>query len=273
MNRKPYFWDSIKFLILTIQFYKYHGTGNDFIMIDNRDKKFDSSNSDLIGKLCTRHLGIGADGLILLENETGYDFRMVYFNSDGNESTMCGNGGRCIIQFAFDLEIIEKTTSFIAIDGPHKGKVAEGEISLEMQNVETIKSTEAWSELDTGSPHYVKFMNEIPKKNFVEQARTIRQSAPYTQNGINVNFASTDGITLKMRTFERGVEDETLACGTGATAVAIAAHHNGLVKHKLIPVKVKGGDLSVSFDEQEGKYFNIWLSGPAKFVFLGNVSA
>ena len=258
-------------IIVTIPFYKYNGTGNDFIMIDNRNLQFDSTNTALIKELCTRHFGIGADGLILLENEEGFDFKMVYFNSDGNESTMCGNGGRCIIQFAYDLKIIDKETSFIAIDGPHQGIVLADEISLQMQDVLQIDQNSTRTELDTGSPHYVAFMNEIPKENFVSEARNIRQSAPYTNEGINVNFATTRNNTIQMRTFERGVEDETLACGTGATAVAIAAHKRGLVSINSIPIKVMGGNLNVSFDHKSEAYTNIWLTGPAKFVFEGKI--
>ncbi len=255
----------------TIKFHKYNGTGNDFIMIDNRELLFDSTNTELINALCTRHFGIGADGLILLENEAGYDFKMVYFNSDGNQSTMCGNGGRCIIQFAHDLKIIQTEATFLAIDGPHKGKVLEDVISLQMQDVHRIKVNETRSELDTGSPHYVEFMNEIPQENFVRIARKIRQNSPYTTEGINVNFATAKNNTIVMRTYERGVEDETLACGTGATAVAIAAHKNGLVSLSSVPVTVKGGDLNVSFDFDNGNYSNIWLTGPAQFVFEGKV--
>ncbi len=256
---------------MAIQFYKYNGTGNDFILIDNRKNQFDGSNTERIKSLCTRHFGIGADGLILLENEAGYDFRMVYYNSDGNESSMCGNGGRCIIQFAHDLEIIDTETTFVAIDGPHKGKVLDGEIALQMQNVESILDNDIRSELNTGSPHYVEFMNEIPEKDFVNRAREIRESETYLKEGINVNFAKISGNEIHMRTYERGVEDETLACGTGATAVAIAAHKRGLITQNLIPLRVKGGKLTVSFNETNGKYSSIWLTGPAKFVFLGNV--
>lgn len=254
---------------MTIHFKKYNGTGNDFIMIDDRDKSFDAKNVSLIKKLCTRHFGVGADGLILLQNEPGFDFRMVYFNSDGNESTMCGNGGRCIIQFAHDLGIIANTCSFIAIDGPHLGKVLSNQISLQMQDVNSIKSTSEFSELDTGSPHYVAFMDSIPDTNFVSLARDVRNSNIYQQNGINVNFATTSNAEIHMRTYERGVEDETLACGTGATAVAIAAHKSGRINKATIPVTVKGGNLSVSFKEYHGTYTDIWLTGPATFVFEG----
>lgn len=256
---------------MILPFYKYNGTGNDFIMIDNRSGLFDSSNTELIQKLCTRHFGVGADGLILLENHPEYDFRMVYFNSDGNESTMCGNGGRCIIRFASDLKIIQNETSFIAIDGPHKGIVKGDVISLQMQDVSSVLKTDQHTELDTGSPHYVSFMNRLPEDDFVAIARKIRRSAPYVKDGINVNFAQTSNGQITMRTYERGVEDETLACGTGATAVAIAAYHNGLVPNNSIPIQVQGGQLNVSFDSHNNQYKNIWLTGPAEYVFEGTV--
>jgi diaminopimelate epimerase len=254
-----------------IPFFKYNGTGNDFIMIDNRDLHFDASDKDLIETMCTRHFGIGADGLILLEKHPDYDFKMVYFNSDGNESSMCGNGGRCIIQFAYDLKIIQNKTSFIAIDGPHKGLVLENEISLQMQNVNEIQQNEKYSELDTGSPHYVAFMKSIPDQEFVSLAREIRQNPPYSKDGINVNFAQIENDAIIMRTYERGVEDETLACGTGATAVAIAAHKKGLIFNKSIPVQVKGGHLKIDFETTNNHYTNIWLTGSAQFVFEGKI--
>ena len=257
---------------MSIPFLKYNGTGNDFIMIDNRNQVFDASNAELVRKLCTRHFGIGADGLILLENELGYDFKMVYFNSDGNESTMCGNGGRCIVQFAHDLKIIGDETRFIAIDGPHLGKVLDGQISIQMQNVGNINVNADRSELDTGSPHYVAFMDDLLGKDFVSVAGNIRKNPPYTEKGINVNFAKVSNNSIVMRTYERGVEGETLACGTGATAVAIASHYNELVTETSIPIEVMGGKLNVSFETNGSNYTNIWLTGPAKFVFEGKIS-
>lgn len=256
---------------MIIPFFKYNGTGNDFIMIDNRELHFDASNQTLIESLCQRHFGIGADGLILLEHHPDYDFKMVYFNSDGNESSMCGNGGRCIIQFAHDLKIIQEKTSFIAIDGPHDGIVLKDRISLQMQNVTSITQTEKYTELNTGSPHYVEFMNEIPDDEFVPIARKIRQNPPFDLEGINVNFAKTIKDSIIMRTYERGVENETLACGTGATAVAIAAHKKGLISNTSIPVEVKGGHLTIDFESNNNQYSNIWLTGPATFVFEGKI--
>lgn len=256
---------------MTIPFFKYNGTGNDFIMIDNRQQIFDATNTKLINKLCTRHFGIGADGLILLENENGFDFKMVYFNSDGNQSTMCGNGGRCIIRFAHDLNIIGNHTSFIAIDGPHLGKVLDTHISLQMQDVSQINVNKHRCELDTGSPHFVAFKEQLPGSEFVQEAGNIRRNEPYSKEGINVNFATVKNDSISMRTFERGVENETLACGTGATAVALAAFHTGKVKIQNIPVKVMGGNLSVSFEKNQSGYSNIWLTGPADFVFEGKI--
>lgn len=260
-----------KITSLRIPFYKYNGTGNDFIMIDNRSEIFDRSNTILINQMCQRHFGIGADGLILLENEDGFDFKMVYFNSDGNQSTMCGNGGRCIIRFAHDLKIISNETNFMAIDGPHLGTVNEDFISLKMQNVTHIKVDDYRCELDTGSPHYVAFKEQLPGKEFVQEAGDIRRNPPYTKEGINVNFAVVKNGSVTMRTYERGVEDETLACGTGATAVAISAFHTGKVDTKSVPVEVVGGQLNVSFDASNKEYTNIWLTGPATFVFKGEI--
>lgn len=239
-------------------------------MIDNRSKQV-TLTTDQIAFLCHRNFGIGADGLILLENQDGYDFKMVYFNSDGNESTMCGNGGRCIVQFAFDLGIISNETTFIAIDGAHEAKVLPNQVSLQMIDVSDVQKTAEHSVLDTGSPHYVAFMDQLPESDFVETARSIRNSAPFKTEGINVNFAKLANNHITMRTFERGVENETLACGTGATAVAIAAHANGLTNETTLPLTVMGGQLQVSFESAEGQYKNIWLTGPAQKVFTGKI--
>jgi diaminopimelate epimerase len=258
---------------MNVKFVKYQGAGNDFILIDNRNFQVKELKTETIKFLCDRHFGIGADGLMLLNTHKKYDFEMDYYNSDGSGSTMCGNGGRCIIRFAHDLKIIGTETTFVAIDGPHKGKVLGDVISLQMQDVSTIDENETRTELDTGSPHYVAFMDEIPDEEFVQEARAIRQNAPYTQEGINVNFATAKDNKITMRTFERGVEDETLACGTGATAVAIAAHKKGLVTVNSIPLKVMGGDLNVNFEATQNGYANIWLTGPAEFVFEGKLEA
>lgn len=253
-------------------FYKYHGTGNDFILIDNRDLNFPDTDHEIIKRLCNRNLGIGADGLMLLQNKLGYDFEMVYFNSDGNRSTMCGNGGRCIVQFAKDLGIIEnETTHFFAIDGPHASTIKDGLISLQMQDVAEIENGKDCSILNTGSPHFIVF-GEDPGKTFYDQARFIRYDEKYKDEGINVNF-SWNTNPLFVRTYERGVENETMSCGTGVTACVIAAHSRGITpfdKHE-VEVSTPGGMLKVTFEPEEDHYRNIWLHGPATFVFEGEI--
>lgn len=253
-----------------IEFFKYQGTGNDFVMIDNRDLQF-PKETEIIEKLCDRRFGIGGDGLILLENDSNADFRMVYYNSDGKESTMCGNGGRCIVAFAHFLDIFEDRTTFIAIDGLHEAEIHGGIIKLKMSDVESIKNTEGNFELNTGSPHYVTFVEMLKNYKVFEHGNKIRNSASYSQEGINVNFVeeiSPDEIFV--RTYERGVEDETFSCGTGATASALV-----FLKDKnqaSVHVKVLGGNLKV-YATQNGETFdNIWLEGPAKQVFKGKIN-
>ena len=264
---------------MRINFYKYQGAGNDFIMIDDRAKSFPVS-TEFINHLCDRRFGIGADGLILLQNHPGYDFEMVYFNADGNISSMCGNGGRCIAAFAKDLGLIKDECSFTAIDGPHKAYFSNGQVSLQMKNVEKVELRPGAFVLDTGSPHYVQFMDHIDKLDVVAQAKKIRYNDEFAAKGINVNFVEKDSQNpdhISLRTYERGVEDETFACGTGVVASAIAYYqqsandksHTGHHKIKVSPV---GGNLEVDFDySQTGKYTNVWLTGPAEKVFSGGI--
>ena len=254
----------------TIEFFKYQGTGNDFVMIDNRDEQF-PKEKEIIEKLCDRRFGIGGDGLILLETDEKTDFKMVYYNSDGNESTMCGNGGRCLVAFAHFLDIFEDQTSFTAIDGLHEAEINNGIIKIKMIDVDSIKNREGNFELNTGSPHYVTFVDMLNNYKVFENGNKIRNSASYRQEGINVNFVeeiSADQIFV--RTYERGVEDETFSCGTGATASALV-----FLKDKnetSVNVKVLGGNLKV-YAEQDGETFkNIWLEGPAKQVFKGKIN-
>ncbi len=258
-----------------IPFSKYQGAGNDFVMIDNRSGFFPKEDQKLIEWLCTRRFGIGADGLILLEAAEGFDFRMVYFNSDGKESSMCGNGGRCIAAFARELGVSEKEhLTFVAVDGPHEAILnADGTVSLHMSDVEAVEIGEDYFLLNTGSPHYVVFVEDLRDINVVESARVIRYSNRFRSEGVNVNFVEPVGDGLKVYTYERGVEDETLACGTGVTAAALAAaiRDSGLSNGEF-PIQAKGGNLKVSFEKDgKGRFTNVWLTGQAVRVFSGVV--
>ncbi len=256
---------------MNINFYKYQGAGNDFIMIDNRNNSFPKNNIKLIAKLCDRHFGIGADGLILLENDNTHDFRMLYFNSDGNESTMCGNGGRCIVAFANKLGIFSNKTTFIAIDGLHNASIKNDLISLQMIDVETIKIEKDYVFLNTGSPHHIQIVSNVSNFNVFNEGKKIRNNI-YGTEGSNVNFVEQiNNNTFKMRTYERGVENETLACGTGATAVAIAMYKTKKTQQKNINLITEGGKLSVSFNIENNVFKNVFLTGSAKFVFEGNI--
>tara|TARA_B110000027_G_C16049239_1_gene269160 strand:+ start:226 stop:1005 length:780 start_codon:yes stop_codon:yes gene_type:complete len=253
---------------MTHTFYKYQGTGNDFVMIDNRLGTFDKNDSQLIAHLCSRRIGVGADGLILLETESDYDFKMVYFNADGNESTMCGNGGRCIVAFADFLGIINRDTRFLAIDGPHLAIIDSEHIELKMQDVSTISSNENYHLLDTGSPHYVALKSDLETIDMNIEGAKIRYSEPFNSNGVNVNFAEKiNEDTFAIRTYERGVEAETLSCGTGATAVAIAMFHSKQTTSNAINLQTQGGVLKVQFEPHHSSFTEVWLCGPAKQVF------
>lgn len=258
---------------MQIDFYKYQGTGNDFVMIDNRLATFPKNNTQLIEHLCDRRFGIGADGLILLENDTETDFRMVYYNSDGNQSSMCGNGGRCLVAFAKKLNVIENNTTFIATDGLHHATISDdGLVSLQMIDVDAIQTTPEFSFLNTGSPHHVQLVEDLEQYNVKENGAAIRYSELYGKQGSNINFVKKiDATTFSVRTYERGVEDETLACGTGVTAVAIAMNATGKTNATSIHLNVEGGKLAVSFDKKDGHYTNIFLIGPAEFVFKGTI--
>ncbi len=255
------------------QFFKYHGTGNDFIIMDNRQLIFDKNNTKLIAELCDRRFGIGADGLILLELSSNADFTMVYFNSDGRTSSMCGNGGRCIVHFANYLDLIKDKTTFEAIDGLHDAVIENGLVHLKMQNVTDIRQYNDYVVLDTGSPHYVQHLADVETIDVLNEGRQIRNSAPFKTNGINVNFvAANEQDKYAVRTYERGVEDETYSCGTGVTAVALAMHYIGETEKNLIAIQTKGGALSVKFEVQNGHYHNIWLIGPATQVYTGEIT-
>ena len=255
---------------MKLNFYKYQGTGNDFILVDNRLEIFPKNNSELIAKLCDRKFGIGADGFILLENSEISDFKMVYYNADGNTSTMCGNGGRCIVAFAKYLTIIISKTKFEAIDGIHEAKISDRNIHLKMIDVDKVEQHPNHMFLDTGSPHHITYVKDVNDVNVKITGRKIRYGDPYFKEGSNVNFVEqVNDRTFKVRTYERGVEDETLSCGTGVTAVAIASHKNRKTISKEVVLKTQGGDLQVSFDLVKDVYKNVYLKGPAILVFEG----
>jgi diaminopimelate epimerase len=255
-------------------FHKYQGTGNDFVILDNRDERYNGLTNEQVRFLCNRRFGIGADGLMLLNNASGYDFEMKYYNADGREGSMCGNGGRCMIKFAYHLGIHRDMYKFIAIDGDHEAEIdTDGIVSLRMKDVNKIKKVHGDFLLDTGSPHYVKIVNDVMILDVYKKGRDIRYSKDFEEEGINVNFveqmAEVDHILV--RTYERGVEDETFSCGTGVTAAALVCYHNEN-GYNDVEVKTLGGKLTVEFDRLENdSYTNIWLCGPADKVFEGSV--
>jgi len=258
---------------MQIEFYKYQGTGNDFVIIDNRNQNFPKYNIKLIENICDRRFGVGADGLLLLENDAATDFKMVYYNSDGNESSMCGNGGRCIVAFAKRLNLVTDKTLFIATDGLHHATILEdGNVSLQMKDVDEVKIENDYEFLNTGSPHHVLMVEDLKNLDVKTNGSKIRYSDLYGQAGSNVNFVKQISENhFALRTYERGVEDETLSCGTGATAVAIAMNAIGKTNSEEIQLDVEGGKLKVSFHKQNNIFTNVFLEGPATFVFEGNI--
>ncbi len=255
-------------------FYKYQGAGNDFILIDNRLQQFNHRQPELIAKLCDRRFGIGGDGILFLQLKEAFDFEMIYYNADGKPSSMCGNGGRCMVAFAKFLGLIEQETNFLAVDGPHYATISESGdwVSLQMIDVDTINSDGEAFVLNTGSPHYVALVENLEHKNVYQDGYKIRNNAVYQQDGININFVEPINDGYFVRTFERGVEAETYACGTGVTAVALAmAKHQHKTGAVFTPIKVLGGDLSVKFNYDGTVFTDIFLEGPAKQVFSGEI--
>ena len=254
----------------TTEFYKYQGTGNDFVMIDNRNMQF-TKYQEVIEHLCHRRFGIGADGLILLENDDAADFKMVYYNSDGRPSTMCGNGGRCVVAFANFLKIFDEHCTFTAIDGLHEAWIADGIVKLKMNDVQSIDNQEDYSVLDTGSPHFVQYVRELENMDVFTNGRNIRNSENFREHGINVNFVEKiSEYEIFVRTYERGVEDETYSCGTGVTASALTLMQESGAGE--VKIRTLGGNLSVHAEKKASGYSNIWLEGPAKQVFSGKIS-
>lgn len=259
---------------MKIPFHKYQGAGNDFIIIDQRKHNYlRRSDVERIRGLCDRRFGIGADGLMLLQTKAGYDFEMIYFNADGREGSMCGNGGRCIVAFAHSLGVIGDFGRFRAVDGEHEAWVKSPNwVELKMQNVETVEKGDGYYLLDTGSPHYVRFVENIGETDVVGEGRKVRYSDRFCTEGVNVNFVAIGTEDIAVATYERGVEDETLACGTGVTAAAIARYlQDPGVDHFETPIRAKGGDLSVRFQFSKGRFHDIWLCGPAEKVFEGSI--
>ena len=250
-------------------FYKYQATGNDFIMVDNRQEFFSKNDTKTISRLCHRRFGVGADGLILLETDNSTDFRMVYFNADGKQGSMCGNGGRCIVAFARFLDLIGGECTFQAVDGIHQARISKDQVALQMQDVTRIQSNPRYLFLDTGSPHHVQFWEDWDALDVEKEGRRIRYGL-YGEKGSNINFVNPlDSNRFQMRTYERGVEAETYSCGTGATAVALAMHELGRLSHPEVVLDTLGGTLKVRFKKVENGFSNIWLEGPAERVFKG----
>jgi diaminopimelate epimerase len=260
---------------MLLKFYKYHGAGNDFIMIDCRNSDESFFSNERVKFLCDRHFGIGADGLILLLKDNTDEFRMKYFNSDGMEGTMCGNGGRCITTFAHDLGIIKKSTVFTGIDGSHRAEIIRpGLISLKMTDVKGVKEFPDGYLVDTGSPHFVTFRKSVSDIDVYSEGRNLRHQQRFANAGVNINFVEDVSQNVcRMRTFERGVENETLACGTGAVAAAISSYCRQKTDKNSYSIEVPGGTLTVRFNPHDNMSFtDVWLEGPVKFVFKGEIS-
>lgn len=253
-------------------FNKYHGAGNDFIMIDNRDKIIKSSNSGIVSFLCNRHMGIGADGLILINEDENADFSMQYFNSDGNEAGMCGNGGRCAAAFANKAGISGLKGVFKAADGNHSYSIKGNEVSISLNDTPAPSGVDGNHFLNTGSPHYIIYVPDINRVDVFEKGKKTRNSDSFSPGGTNVNFVQhTDG-GIYVRTYERGVENETLSCGTGVTAAAISSKWDKGTGKYSVSVKTRGGLLYADFKIGKEKITGIHLRGPAEFVFAGVIN-
>ena len=257
---------------MKISFEKYQGTGNDFVIVDNRKKEYLALTASHIRHICDRRFGIGSDGLMLLNERDGHDFEMKYYNADGREGSMCGNGGRCLVKFAYQLGIHKTLYHFIAADGPHEAEIdTDGVVSLKMQDVNRVSKFHGDYLLNTGSPHYVRMVGDVMNVDVFKKGRDIRYSKDFEQDGVNVNFVEQlpDEDKILVRTYE--VEDETWSCGTGVTAAALICYHNENGFND-VGVKTLGGTLTVEFDRiDDNHYTNIWLSGPAEKVFEGTI--
>ena len=252
---------------MTLKFDKYQGAGNDFVIVNNLDGKHDLS-SEQIARLCNRRFGIGADGLILVEKSNDADFAMKFYNSDGKTASMCGNGGRCIARYAFDNGIAAKTMKFAAEDGLHEAEIIDSEnVRIKMINVGNVNVFDDGMWANTGVPHFVKFVDDIDKVDIATEGRKLADDKRFAPDRTNVNF--TDNANgFRLRTYERGVEGETLACGTGTVTTALCINTKKGTPSP-IALKAKGGLLKVYFEKNNNGYENIWLEGPAVKVFKG----
>ncbi|QCR23422.1 diaminopimelate epimerase [Pontibacter sp. SGAir0037] len=256
---------------MALNFYKYQGTGNDFVMVDNRKLTFPAKDEALVNRLCDRRMGIGSDGLILLQDHPEYDFEMVYFNADGRLGSMCGNGARCAVRFARQLGLIEDVAHFLAADGEHQASVERDLIHLKMNDVASVEQVGEDYFLNTGSPHYVRFVENVQELDAFADGRAVRYNDRFRAAGTNVNFVERlSENEIYVRTYERGVEDETLSCGTGVTACALVAGMEGA--ESPVSVKTLGGELQVTFKRAGEGFHQIYLIGPAKLVYSGTVA-
>lgn len=252
----------------SIQFHKYQGTGNDFVMVDNRNLEFDQKDLSLVAMLCDRRFGIGGDGLILIEEDEASDFKMIYFNADGTQS-LCGNGSRCAVTFAKHLGMIEDEAKFNAFDGYHSAFIREGLVHLQMHDIKHVEKRGEAFFVDTGSPHLIKMVHDLDQLDVKIEGSKVRYSDRYKEKGVNINFIESANGTTSIRTYERGVEDETLSCGTGCTAVALTLSHLG--EQSPVTLSAKGGTLQVSFEKVKEGFRNIYLIGPAEQVYSGEI--
>jgi len=260
--------------IMEITFHKYNGAGNDFAILDNRELWFDWNNLELIQKLCDRKFGVGADGILLLQNKDDYAFEMLYANSDGSRGPMCGNGGRCIVAFAEKLGIIDagEHITFWGPDGEHDAHVnPDKTVAIKMIDVPNITERNNLMFLHTGTDHHIQFVTNLDSFPICAEARKVRDSEPDSA-GVNINYVEKYNDNWHVRTYERGVEDETLACGTGATAVAIALYERKKITNTSCAIHMPGGILDISFEKTDAGYENVWLAGSAEFVFTGIIS-
>jgi diaminopimelate epimerase len=257
---------------MRLKFHKYHGTGNDFIMIDDRSGAVPPDFTGLIPGLCHRHFGIGADGVILLRAHPDADFEMVYYNPDGSQS-LCGNGSRCAVAFAKQLGIFTgDSCQFMAYDGLHFAHIEGEQVHFKLSDNQNLERLEQDFFVDTGSPHYVKIVEDLEQHPVVVEGRQLRNTPRFLPGGTNVNFITLDKSknAFHIRTYERGVEDETLSCGTGITAAALVAAQFGM--QSPIAVHARGGDLQVAFQTTDGHFFTeLFLIGPARMVFAGEI--